>query len=153
MERMKNESEDDSDHDDKPPTLRMRVSEEGKIMMEAVEKESMKVRRKMRSAVTGDPDVSIRKHMKEVPQVKMTDKISFTMGVITIVGSEWLALRHPEMFPLFYYFVMTMLLVWRWITYSRDKYQFFMLDICYFVNLSVIIQVPCFIFVKKIRDP
>lgn len=147
METMKTESEEDSDHDGidgKPPTLRMRVSEEGKIMMSAVEKESMKVRRKMRSAVTGDPDVSIRKHMKEVPQVKMTDKISFTMGVITIVGSEWLALRHPEMFPLYYYFIMTMLLIWRWITYSRDKYQFFMLDICYFVNLSVIIQTNLF---------
>lgn len=137
---MEHESEEEADQ----PTLRMRVSSEGKMVMEAVHDMEQEVVRKVRTAVTGDPSVRVRDHMKEVPQVKMIDKISFTLGVITIVGSEWLALRHPELFPLYYYFIMSLLLAWRWITYSRDKYQFFMLDICYFVNLSVIIQTNLF---------
>merc|ERR1719289_806744 len=82
--------------------------------------------------------------MREVPQVKLYDKISFTFGVLCICGSEWLALRHADWFPLYYYAIMTMLLVWRLITYSKDKYQLFMLDFCYFVNLSVVLQTAFF---------
>ena len=86
-----------------------------------------RAQRKWRKAVTGDPEKRIRDHMKEVPQVKMIDKLSFTFGVLCICGSEWLALRHADWFPLYYYAIMTMLLVWRFIAYSKDKYQLFML--------------------------
>ena len=88
---------------------------------------SVRAQRKWRKAVTGDPEKRIRDHMKEVPQVKMIDKLSFTFGVLCICGSEWLALRHADWFPLYYYAIMTMLLVWRFIAYSKDKYQLFML--------------------------
>ena len=62
-----------------------------------------------------------------ISQVKMVDKLSFTFGVLCLCGSEWLALRHADWFPLYYYAIMTMLLVWRFIAYSKDKYQLFML--------------------------
>ena len=89
----------------------------------------------------------------------MIDKISFTFGVLCICGSEWLALRQPDCFPLYYYIIMSTLLLWRFITYSRDKYQLFMLgkirlyminiqyytvDFCYFVNFSVVLQTAFF---------
>ena len=64
---------------------------------------------------------------KEVPQVKMIDKLSFTFGVLCICGSEWLTLRHADWFPLYYSVIMTCLLLWRLITYTKDKYQLFML--------------------------
>jgi len=122
-----------------------RVLVAGKDKIQEVRKEAQgRAQRKWRKAVTGDPDKRIRDHMKEVPQVKMIDKLSFTFGVLTICGSEWLALRHADWFPLYYYFIMTMLLVWRLITYSKDKYQLFMLDFCYFVNLSVALQTAFF---------
>ena len=89
----------------------------------------------------------------------MIDKLSFTFGVLCICGSEWLTLRHADWFPLYYSVVMTCLLLWRLITYTKDKYQLFMLghtsfrlrlvkitsdflhsDLCYFVNLSVFLQ-------------
>jgi len=122
-----------------------RVLVAGKDKIQEVRKEAQgRAQRKWRKAVTGDPDKRIRDHMKEVPQVKMIDKLSFTFGVLTICGSEWLALRHADWFPIYYYFIMTMLLVWRLITYSKDKYQLFMLDFCYFVNLSVALQTAFF---------
>jgi len=122
-----------------------RVLVAGKDKIQEVRKEAQgRAQRKWRKAVTGDPDKRIRDHMKEVPQVKMIDKLSFTFGVMCICGSEWLALRHPDWFPLYYYAIMTMLLVWRLITYSKDKYQLFMLDFCYFVNLSVALQTAFF---------
>merc|ERR1719347_1185669 len=114
-----------------------RVLEAG---MEARDKMQGRVTRRWRKAVTGDPDKRIRDHMREIPQVKMIDKLSFTFGVLCICGSEWLALRHAEWFPLYYLTIMTTLLVWRLVTYTKDKYQLFMLDFCYFVNLSVVLQ-------------
>ena len=86
--------------------------------------------------------------MKEVPQVKMIDKLSFTFGVLCICGSEWLALRHADWFPLYYTAIMAVLLLWRLITYTKDKFQLFMLDFCYFVNLSVVLQT--FFFMSNI---
>jgi len=113
-------------------------------MMEVRREAQGSAQRKWRKAVTGDPEKRIRDHMKEVPQVKMVDKLSFTFGVLCLCGSEWLALRHADWFPLYFYTIMTMLLVWRLIAYSKDKYQLFMLDFCYFVNLSVILQTAFF---------
>lgn len=119
-----------------------RVLEAG---IEARDQMKVKAKRRWRKAVTGDPDKRIRDHMKEVPQVKMIDKLSFTFGVLCIAGSEWLSLRHADWFPLYYSVIMTCLLLWRLITYTRDKYQLFMLDLCYFVNLSVFLQTTFFL--------
>lgn len=103
-----------------------RVLEAG---MEARDKMQGRVTRRWRKAVTGDPDKRIRDHMREIPQVKMIDKLSFTFGVLCICGSEWLALRHADWFPLYYLTIMTTLLVWRLVTYTKDKYQLFMLGL------------------------
>ena len=91
-------------------------------------------------AVTGDPNKRIRDHMKEVPQVKMIDKFSFTIGVVIICLMEFIALRKPDRFPMLYYATLSFLVVFRFFDYKRDKFQYFMLDFCYFVNASVIIQ-------------
>jgi len=99
-----------------------------------------RARRKMRKVVTGDPDKRIRDHFKEVPQVKMIDKLSFTFGVLTICGLEWLALRHADWFPIAYYVIMSALLVARFFLYRADKYELFMIDFCYFMNASVMLQ-------------
>jgi len=70
----------------------------------------------------------------------MLDKFSFTLGVLAIVFSEWCLLRKPAIFPIFYAILMTLLMAWRYIDYKAQKYQLFMLDFCYFVNLSVGVQ-------------
>ena len=73
-------------------------------------------------------------------RVKLLDKFSFTLGVLTIVFSEWCLLRNPHQFPAFYATLMVFLMMWRYVDYKAKKCQFFMLDLCYFVNLSVITQ-------------
>ena len=96
---------------------------------------------------------------KQVYDVKLIDKISFTLGVFCLCSTEWLALRQPEWFPLYYLAIMTSLLVWRLITYTREKNQLFMLgpvhhlaktspssnsfslDFCYFMNFSLAAQI------------
>ena len=78
--------------------------------------------------------------MKETPQVKMLDKFSFTLGVISICLSEWLILRVPNMFQYFYILLMSLLLIYRYYDYSLIKSELYLLDFCYFVNLSVVLQ-------------
>jgi len=138
--------------------LQYRISQDGKLILEKTIKslhlDSLKdksskllkgaadvqLKSKWRKVVTGDPDKRIRDHMKEVPQVKFVDKLSFTLGVVVIVLSEWIALRVPSLFPPFYFLLMGVLLGWRYISYKMDKYQYFMLDFCYYVNMSVFLQ-------------
>jgi len=127
------------------PKRVLEAGKEAKDKIQEVRKTAQgRAQRKWRKAVTGDPDKRIRDHMREVPQVKMIDKISFTFGVLCICGSEWLALRRADWFPLYYYVIMAILLLWRFVTYSKDKYQLFMLDFCYFVNFSVALQTAFF---------
>ena len=84
-----------------------------------------RAKRRLRKAVTGNPDKKVRDYMKEVPQVgriqrllivtwryqvKLVDKLSFTFGVTCIVLTEFLALRYPQYFTSFYLVLMTGLL-------------------------------------------
>ena len=78
-----------------------------------------RAKRRLRKAVTGNPDKKVRDYMKEVPQVKFVDKVSFTFGVTCIVMTELLALRHPEYFTAFYLVLITGLLA------NRGIHQFF----------------------------
>ena len=130
---------------------------------------SFRARGKWRETVTGDHNKRIRDYMKETPQVKMLDKFSFTLGnfnifslkpdsksasvlialsfifntigVLIICLSEWLLLRVPQLFPTFYVVLMSLLLVWRFFDYKAIKSELYLLDFCYFVNLSVAMQV------------
>ena len=78
--------------------------------------------------------------MKETPQVKMLDKVSFTLGVVGICISEWLILRFPNIFPYFYHATMAVLMTYRYFDFASRKAELFMLDFCYFVNISVMLQ-------------
>jgi len=113
----------------------------GKEVQEILTKAGNEVREDWRKVVTGDPNKRVRDYMKETPQVKKKDKFSFTLGVMTITLSEWLILRHPEYFPHFYIPLMLALIIWRFVDYSKTKSELFLLDYCYFVNISVAIQV------------
>ena len=99
-----------------------------------------RAKRRWRKAVTGDPNKRIRDYMKETPQVKMQDKFSFTLGVIVICLSEFLILRMPNLFQYFYFALMSVLIAWRYYDYSLIKSELFLMDFCYFVNLSVFLQ-------------
>ena len=84
----------------------------------------------------------------------MIDKISFTFGVLCICGSEWLALRQPDLFPLYYYVMMTILMLWRLFTYSKDKYQLFMLGTITFSDSDILFSFYRFLlFCEPVSGP
>jgi hypothetical protein len=71
----------------------------------------------------------------------MLDKVSFTLGVIVICFAEWLILRLPNYFFPFYFGLMAFLWAYRYYDYASIKSELYMLDFCYFVNLSVMLQI------------
>merc|ERR1719427_336702 len=93
-----------------------------------------------RRAVTGNAETRVRDYMAQVPQVKLVDKLSFTLGVLCIVTTEFLALRQPQYFSQFYSVLITALLVNRIFEYTASGEQLFMIDFCYFMNFSVLFQ-------------
>ncbi|XP_023337253.1 uncharacterized membrane protein C776.05 [Eurytemora carolleeae] len=124
--------------------FRYRVDDSGRILHEQLEKARGVAQRSWRKVVTGDPEKKVRDYMTEVPQVKLIDKLSFTFGVASMIIIEFLALRHPTYFTPFYYFLMSCLVGNRYFQYREENSEFFMLDFCYFMNLSVIVQTAFF---------
>ncbi|XP_040571925.1 uncharacterized protein [Lepeophtheirus salmonis] len=99
-----------------------------------------KAQRQFRAAVTGDPNKRIRDHLKETPQVKMLDKVSFTLGVLIICLTQWVIHRMPSVFPYYFSGLLSFLFVSRYMSYKKEKYHMFLLDFCYFLNISTMIQ-------------
>jgi len=85
--------------------------------------------------------VSVDKEMKMEILVKFSDKFSYVSGVLSLLIGQYLALQQPQLFPYFYTFIMIALVMNRYPQFAAEKSQLFMLDFCYFMNLSTIIQI------------
>jgi len=113
------------------------------MMMDAEVELKTKWKRRWREAITGDPDRRIRDQMddREVQKrVKLVDTASFTLGIVMVMIAEFLLVGYPAGFPWFYLILNTLLMMLRYLTYKAIKNHFFMLDFCYFLNISVLLQ-------------
>jgi len=100
-------------------------------------------KRQWRKAISGDPEKRVRDHMShpEVQKrVKLYDTASFTLGVSMVMFSEYLLLMYPSVVPFFYLFTFSLLIALRYLTYHAIKYHFFLIDFCYLINVSTILQ-------------
>jgi len=68
------------------------------------------------------------------------DTISYGFGLFIIIFGEYLVLKQPHLFLYFYTSVFILLIVRRYFEYKADKSLLFMLDLCYYVNISTILQ-------------
>ena len=96
-------------------------------------------------------------------QINREDKASFAFGLLVIILGEYLVLRQPDLFVYFYTVTITALVIRRlveiqissplnllqvsqchniprYFEYTSEKCQLFMLDLCYFVNISSLLQ-------------
>lgn len=99
--------------------------------------------RQWRRVVTGDPNKRIRDSLDESKvktRVKQVDSLSFTIGVLVTYLVQWLALMRPDMLRHFYYLAMLILLSHRFFSYRAEKAHYYMIDFCYVVNLSAVLQ-------------
>lgn len=117
------------------------------MMMDVEDQFKTKWKRRWRKAISGDPDKRIRDHMddKEVQKrIRLVDTASFTLGVFMAMWVEYLILAAPSAFPWFYLVTLILLMLLRYSTYRAINNHFFMIDFCYFMQVSVITQALLF---------
>eukprot|EP00301_Raphidiophrys_heterophryoidea_P023374 c7287_g1_i1.p1 GENE.c7287_g1_i1~~c7287_g1_i1.p1 ORF type:complete len:420 (-),score=73.92 c7287_g1_i1:11-1270(-) len=107
-----------------------------------------KKRKELRKRITGEETKRLRDHWREKrqqpPVMRLLDKIAFTAGVLNMMVSEFILLKAPEWFWLYYLAVMPALFCVKYVTYQRLRWQYFLIDFCYFGNLSCILQLLLF---------
>lgn len=79
-------------------------------------------------------------HLMKNPHVVMTmDKISFVLGVLTIMLIEGVLLCAPHQMSSLYTALLVPLMVARYVIYKADFMHYFMYDFCYFSQLLLLL--------------
>ena len=91
----------------------------------------------LRKLITGDERKRIRDLIrdkkKEPAWVLLLDKLAFTFGVLNIGTTQFFLLSKPEYFSYWYCFVIPAFMILRIREFKKRKYQYFLIDFCYFV--------------------
>jgi len=97
----------------------------------------LKIKAKLRKLVTGDESRRIRDLIKDKKRdpgwVQLIDKLAFTLGVLNIGTSQYFLLSKPQYFSYWYSVVIPLLMILRIREFKMRKYQYFLIDFCYFV--------------------
>lgn len=105
-------------------------------------------RNKARRLFLGDESKSLRDRLNaelmQPVRVKLRDKICFTLGVVNMCLTVAIISKAPDFFWLWYTVWAIPLLIWRYYSYSSLKYQYFLLDYCYTVNVLCFIHLYLF---------
>lgn len=106
-----------------------------------VEKTSVVVKKQVRKVVTGSSDRRLRDWVKETKVVKTVDKFSFVLGVFVLCMTEFMVLQYPQHFGIYYVILVGYLMALRLYMYARNRWLYFLIDFCYFVNATCFISV------------
>eukprot|EP00906_Rhabdomonas_costata_P036245 RCo050887 len=110
----------------------------------------------MRQTITGDKSKRVRDHVRETtakqtqrvkekmhqpPVMRFMDKAGFLLGVVGLSLTEWIFAAWPEYFRIWYCLMIPTLVVLRYYMYVNQKYQYFLLDFCYFAQVSTLLNI------------
>ncbi|KAF9583436.1 hypothetical protein BGW38_009461 [Lunasporangiospora selenospora] len=84
------------------------------------------------------------KNMKKASVVRFMDKIAFTLGMFECCCTPWLVSQFPEWIPFVHTLQSVILIAVRYIIYKKKSFHFFLLDMCYYVNVAVILYLYVF---------
>jgi len=71
----------------------------------------------------------------------LEDRLAFAFGILVLLLLQFLILRHPHLVPHAYTVVLAFLISMRIPLFIGQKEGLFLIDFCYFVNLSTILQI------------
>ena len=69
-----------------------------------------------------------------------SDMGSVIFSIVSVIVVLWILLQKDEWFIVVYYALMIITMPHRYITYKQNKKHYYMIDFCYLVNISVILQ-------------
>lgn len=78
----------------------------------------------------------LKEHMKP-------DENAMTVGIVNIMLTAFTVGRWPQSFFILHLIKTTVLLPWRYARFRRQKYQWYMVEFCYFVSYATLIG--CFL--------
>ncbi|KAF9290974.1 hypothetical protein BGZ68_005561 [Mortierella alpina] len=79
-----------------------------------------------------------KKNMKKASVVRFMDKVAFTLGMFECCCTPWMVSQYPEWIPFVHTVQAMILIVVRGFLYKKKAWHYFLLDMCYFVNVAVI---------------
>lgn len=118
---------------------RDRAVEEWRRRVPSESEQLDKYKKRMRQSVD-----RLSERWKSTTAVTAREKASFIAAVMNIFVSGYLVGGRPDWFPLWYGAQLSYFMPIRWYTYHKKGYHYFLADLCYFVNLLLVLSIWVF---------
>lgn len=118
---------------------RRRVVDEWRKRVPPPDEQLQKYRRRMKGSVD-----RLSERWADSKNVTTREKVSFIAGVLNIFISGYLVGAFPEYFHLWYTAQLCYFYPIRFYTYHKRGYHYFLVDLCYFVNLLLLLVIWVF---------
>lgn len=122
-----------------------KVVEEWRRRAPTADEQLDKYKRRMRGNVE-----RINKRWKDAKTVTAMEKMSFIAGVLNIFLSGYFIGAYPAYFHYWYTLQLAYFMPIRWYKYHQIGYHYFLADLCYFVNLLLVLSIWFFPASKRL---
>jgi hypothetical protein len=116
-----------------------KVVEEWRRRVPTADEQLEKYKKRMRTSVD-----RLNNKWGDARSVTLREKISFIAGVMNVFVSGYLVGGYPHLYPYWYSAQLCYFMPLRWYTYHKKGYHYFLADLCYFVNLLVMLSIWVF---------
>uniref|UniRef100_A0A060T8V7 Glycerophosphocholine acyltransferase 1 n=1 Tax=Blastobotrys adeninivorans TaxID=409370 RepID=A0A060T8V7_BLAAD len=86
----------------------------------------------------------LEQRLSSTNAISLTEKLTFSLGVMNIFLIGYLIGSHPHLFHVLYSLELAFLLPLRIYTYRRKEWHYYLVDLCYFVNALVLLYLWVF---------
>ncbi|EPE09486.1 f-box protein [Ophiostoma piceae UAMH 11346] len=118
---------------------RERMVEEWRHRVPSADEQLDRYRKRMRTSVE-----KLGRRWNDTKAITMREKVSFICGVLNIFVSGYLMGGMPEYMHLWYTVQILYFMPIRYFTYHKRGYHYFLADLCYFVNLLLLLSLWIF---------
>ncbi|KAJ3499142.1 hypothetical protein NLG97_g555 [Lecanicillium saksenae] len=129
----------------KTQNARHRMVEEWRRRVPSADEQFDRYRKRMRQRVD-----KLGRQWNDTKAISLREKISFICGVMNIFISGYLIGGFPEYFHLWYTAQLVYFMPIRMFTYHRRGYHYFLADLCYFVNVLLMLSLWAFPSSKRL---
>ncbi|KAG5952923.1 hypothetical protein E4U53_007574 [Claviceps sorghi] len=118
---------------------RERMVEEWRRRVPSADEQFDRYRKRMRQRVD-----KLGRHWNDTKAISLREKVAFICGVMNIFISGFLIGGYPQYFHLWYTMQLIYFMPVRFFSYHRRGYHYFLADLCYFVNMLLLISIWVF---------
>jgi hypothetical protein len=129
----------------KGQVARERMVEEWRRRVPSAEEQLDRYSRRMRDSVD-----KLSRRWNDTKAITLREKISFIFGVLNIFASGYLIGGHPEWFHVWFTAQLLYFMPIRIFTFRQMGYQYFLVDLCYFVNVLLLLSIWVFPHSKRL---